>query len=265
MAALPPRPGGSRRGLATPLPALAQTPAAQAPPARTPPAETTGVTAEQAPQVHVIEGDVLSLPGSAGHVGAIVSPAHGTLLAEGSEIAAQILEAGGEDLFEDIIGRYPGAELPDGGLPGEAVQTSAPGIGADYVIHVVPPDFRRTGRAEALDQLAAAYRNAVGLAGQLGLDSIAIPLLPDGAYRGPMPLPDLESAAATALGSIQTTVRNVYLLRPAPEPAPEALAGPATKDALAQAVAAVAALGQGRRPRQEAARLNRERAQRAYT
>src|SRR5258708_17802504 len=87
MAALPLRPDDYRLRLATPLPALAQTPAAQAPPARTPPAETTGVTAEQAPQVPATEGDALSLPGRAGHVPPIVSPAHGTRLSDASEIA----------------------------------------------------------------------------------------------------------------------------------------------------------------------------------
>ncbi|HMH89558.1 MAG TPA: macro domain-containing protein, partial [Streptosporangiaceae bacterium] len=189
----PPPPGP----LATRLPAPAAPAAAATAPRRQP------------PHVSVITGDLHSLPA---RVGAIVRPASTALLGQ-DEVRGQILGPGGAALATaEIEQRYP-----DGARPGDAAGTAAPGgVNADYVIHAVGPDFRDAGRAQGEAQLQAGYRSALAVADELGIASVAFPLLPAGERRGALQPQELHALAVQALSTTQTGVRHVYLVRPAP-------------------------------------------------
>ncbi|HMH93125.1 MAG TPA: GNAT family N-acetyltransferase, partial [Streptosporangiaceae bacterium] len=136
----------------------------------------------QPPHVSVIPGDLRSLPA---RVGAIVRP--------------------------------------DGARSGDAVGTRAPGdINADYVIHAAGPDFRDVGRAQGEAQLQAAYRSALAVADDLGVATVAFPLLSGDERRGVLQPQEIQALAERALRTTQTRVRNVYLVRPAPAARPGA-------------------------------------------
>ena len=100
-------------------------------------------------EVIVIDGDPFSLPVD---VSAIVSPAPPGL---------------GEYSTSDAV-----------------ATTASSGMHADYVIYVVPPDFRTVPIADGRRQLADTYRNALAEADKLGLTSVAFPLLSGGERRG---------------------------------------------------------------------------------
>ena len=168
------------------------------------------------PMVEEIEADLLSVP-----VDAIVNPTDETLSStEG--ISGGILELGGQLLQEEIAATYPfGLGL------GEAGGTTAPGLGANWVIHVAVPDFRSGRPADNERALIGAYRNALRLADDLGLRTVAFPRPSAADPRfsgiGEEDLPALRRAIRTALAVTATTnVEQVWLVppRPAAEAAP---------------------------------------------
>ena len=73
---------------------------------------------------------------------------------------------------------------PEGLPTGEVVITPGGNLAAKYVIHTVGPIYGRHGGHEA-DLLAACYRNALALAHQHRLSSIAFPSISTGAYGYP--------------------------------------------------------------------------------
>lgn len=73
---------------------------------------------------------------------------------------------------------------PDGLPVGEVVATTAGLLPARQVIHTVGPIYGQHGGAEA-ELLAACYRNALRLAAELGLRSIAFPAISTGVYGYP--------------------------------------------------------------------------------
>lgn len=92
--------------------------------------------------------------------------------------------------------------------PGQAVITSGHQLPNPYVIHCLGPVY---GRDEPADELlASCYREALRVAEENGLRSIAFPALSTGAFGYPM-----EPAAAIALDTVAqeaerlTTVRTV--------------------------------------------------------
>lgn len=79
--------------------------------------------------------------------------------------------------------------------PGEAVITGAHNLPNRYVIHCLGPVY---GRDEPSDELlAACYRNALELAEENGIRSIAFPAISTGAFGYP-----LEEAARLALETV---------------------------------------------------------------
>lgn len=85
-----------------------------------------------------------------------------------------------------------------GGCPtGEARLTGGHDLPAAHVIHAVGPVWQGGGAGEdAL--LAACYRNAIRLAGEHGLKSIAFPAISTGVYGFPP-----ERAAPIAVGAVR--------------------------------------------------------------
>lgn len=134
--------------------------------------------------IRVWQGDITTL-----NVDAIVNAANSSLLGGGGVDGAIHLAAGPE-LLEEC--------RQIGGCPtGEARMTSGYRLPARHIIHTVGPVWRGGGQGE--DQLlASAYRNALGLAQEHDLKTIAFPAVSTGIYGFPA-----ERAATIAVNTIR--------------------------------------------------------------
>ncbi len=119
--------------------------------------------------ITLVEADVIvnaanaRLAGGGGVDGAIHRAAGPSVMAELDEIRAK-------------IGHCP---------TGKAVLTRAGRLRARYIIHAVGPVYRGGGEGEA-DLLASCYREALRMASECGLGSIAFPAISTGVYGYPM-------------------------------------------------------------------------------
>jgi O-acetyl-ADP-ribose deacetylase (regulator of RNase III) len=84
--------------------------------------------------------------------------------------------------------------------PGQAVITGAHDLPNRFVIHCLGPVYGRDQPAEEL--LAACYRNALRLAAQDNVGSVAFPAISTGAFGYP-----LEAAAQIAVATVVASVR----------------------------------------------------------
>lgn len=109
-------------------------------------------------------------------VEAVVNPANEHLL-PGGGVTGAIHAAAGPGL---AIACLPLAPI----APGEAVITAGHNLPNQHVIHCLAPLYGRDEPAEEL--LAACYYNALRLAEQYELTSIAFPALATGAFRYPV-------------------------------------------------------------------------------
>lgn len=128
---------------------------------------------------------------------AVVNAANPALLGGGG-VDGAIHRAGGPAILEECLRireRQGGCET------GEAVVTTGGRLKARYVIHTVGPVWRGGGRGEAA-LLASCYRNALRLAGAMGLASVSFPSIGTGAYGYPV-----SGAAAVALGTVARFLR----------------------------------------------------------
>lgn len=95
--------------------------------------------------------------------------------------------------------------------PGEAVITEAPNLPNDYVIHCLGPVFGRDNPSSKL--LANCYRNALNIAEENQIETIAFPAISTGAFGYPM-----KEAAKIAFKTIQEEanglkeVKNVHFV-----------------------------------------------------
>jgi O-acetyl-ADP-ribose deacetylase (regulator of RNase III) len=84
--------------------------------------------------------------------------------------------------------------------PGQAVITGAHGLPNRFVIHCLGPVY---GRDEPADELlASCYRNALRLAAQDNVGSVAFPAISTGSFGYP-----LEAAAEIAVATVVASVR----------------------------------------------------------
>lgn len=130
-------------------------------------------------------------------VDAIVNAANSSLMGGGG-VDGAIHRAGGPRILEEcraIVARQ--GPLP----PGRAVITTGGRLPARWVIHTVGPIWRGGGHGEP-ETLRSAYRSALALAVERGLESIAFPSISTGAYGYPV-----ELAAPVALQAVTDFVQ----------------------------------------------------------
>ena len=140
-------------------------------------------------RVTVLVGDI-----SRQRVDALVNAANSTLMGGGG-VDGAIHHAGGPAILAEC--KEIRRTLFPGGLPaGEAVITGGGNLAARYVIHTVGPIRGRSGGRDA-ELLAACYRNALALAVDHSLRTIAVPSISTGAYGYPR-----EEAAAVSSEAI---------------------------------------------------------------
>jgi O-acetyl-ADP-ribose deacetylase len=115
-------------------------------------------------------------------VDVIVNAANGTLMGGGG-VDGAIHRAGGRAILE-ACKEIRRTQYPDGLPTGEAVITTGGNLPARHVIHTVGPVYSRGG-SEKADLLAACYYNALVLAVENGLRTIAFPAISTGVYGYP--------------------------------------------------------------------------------
>ena len=103
----------------------------------------------------------------------------------------------------DCIERFP-----DGLATGEAGWTTAGELPARWVIHVVGPNYRAGQTDRGL--LTSCYSRALDVADELGVETMAFPLVSAGIYG--WPLDDAAAAAVETLRSIADQVREARLV-----------------------------------------------------
>jgi O-acetyl-ADP-ribose deacetylase (regulator of RNase III) len=125
-------------------------------------------------------------------VDAIVNAANSSLLGGGG-VDGAIHRRGGPAILA-ACRELRASSLPDGLPPGRAVATTAGELPARWVIHTVGPVH---GRGDA-ETLRSCYRESLRVAAELGVGTVAFPLISAGAYGWP-----LEDAVRQAVDSIR--------------------------------------------------------------
>lgn len=141
-------------------------------------------------RMSVIETDITTLA-----VDAIVNAANEELLGGGG-VDGAIHRAAGPELLA-------ACRLLGGCPTGQAKWTPGYRLAAKYVIHTVGPRYR-DGRHGEPELLADCYRQALALAAQLGITSIAFPAISCGVYR--YPIHDAARIAVTTTAACLATV-----------------------------------------------------------
>jgi O-acetyl-ADP-ribose deacetylase len=134
-------------------------------------------------KIECLKGDIANQP----DVDGVVNAANAQLLMGGG-VAGAIHRGAGPGLEREC---RPLAPI----LPGQAVITGAHKLPNSHVIHCLGPVY---GIDEPSDQLLAdCYRNALRLADEEGLESVAFPAISTGAFGYP-----LDSAARVAVSTV---------------------------------------------------------------
>jgi len=135
--------------------------------------------------IDVVRGDITRLD-----VDAVVNAANAGMRGGGG-VDGAIHAAGGPDILRECVERFP-----DGLATGDAGWTTAGELPAQYVIHVVGPNWR-AGQTDP-QLLESCYHRALEVADELGAATIAFPLVSAGVYGWP-----LEDAARIAAGTVR--------------------------------------------------------------
>jgi O-acetyl-ADP-ribose deacetylase len=148
-------------------------------------------------EIVVVRGDIVDQ-----QVDAVVNAANSGLLGGGG-VDGAILRAGGpaqlgaRRALRDRIGSLP---------TGQAACTDAGDMLARWVIHVVGPVWH--GRDDRSHLLASCYREALRIADELAVRTIAFPAVSAGIYGWPM-----DSAADIAVQTVRCTKSDVEQVR----------------------------------------------------
>ena len=132
-------------------------------------------------------------------VDAIVNAANASLLGGGG-VDGAIHRAGGPDILDECR-EIRRTRYPDGLPTGHAVITSGGKLPARFVIHTVGPIYGEHGGEEAR-LLGDCYRNAIALAAESALRTIAFPAISTGVYGYPKP-----EAARVSLAAIDEALK----------------------------------------------------------
>lgn len=135
-------------------------------------------------ELEVIRGDITAQE----DIEAIVNAANARL-ETGGGVAGAIHRAAGPELAKEC---RPMAPIE----PGQAVISSGQQLPNPYVIHCLGPVY---GRDEPADELlTACYRNALRIADEKGISSVAFPAISTGAFGFPV-----REAAEVALSTVK--------------------------------------------------------------
>lgn len=134
-------------------------------------------------KIEVVQGDITMLA-----VDAIVNAANSSLLGGGG-VDGAIHRAAGKELYQECLGLH-------GCRTGEAKITKGYRLPARYVIHTVGPVWQG-GQAGEQALLAACYANAVKIAANNHLKTLAFPAISTGIYGYP-----IEHACSVAFDSV---------------------------------------------------------------
>lgn len=129
-------------------------------------------------------------------VDAVVNAANNRMRGGGG-VDGAIHRAGGPAILADCIERFP-----NGLATGDAGWTTAGDMPARWVIHTVGPNYNAGQRDRAL--LESCYRRALDVADELGVQTIAFPLISAGIYV--WPLDDAIDAAVSTIENSDTRV-----------------------------------------------------------
>lgn len=149
---------------------------------------------EEGIELEIVSGDIAQQP----DVKAVVNAANAELQ-PGGGVAGALHRAAGPELA--AAGR-PLAPIQ----PGEAVITPGFNLPNVYVIHCLGPVYGKDTPSEKL--LADCYRNALRLADQHRMESIAFPALSTGVFGYPM-----DEAAAVALSTVRKELPHLQHVR----------------------------------------------------
>jgi O-acetyl-ADP-ribose deacetylase (regulator of RNase III) len=138
-------------------------------------------------RIELVQGDITKLD-----VDAIVNAANASLLGGGG-VDGAIHRAAGPELLAEC-------RTLGGARPGEARITRGYHLRARHVIHAVGPIWRGGGQGEDA-ALASCYRNALRLAAEAKLRSIAFPAISTGAFGFP-----LERATRIAVAEVSSSL-----------------------------------------------------------
>lgn len=135
-------------------------------------------------------------------VDAVVNAANSRMRGGGG-VDGAIHRAGGPAILEDCVARFP-----HGLGVGQAGWTTGGDLPARVVIHVVGPNFTAGQRDRSL--LTSCYANALRVADDLDVETIAFPLVSAGVYG--WPLEDAVLAAVQTLQASPTRVRDARMI-----------------------------------------------------